>query len=55
MFIVSDNDLENRMEQMMLTQLTLKHFEHNTDAKIMHGSHCEYVGKKLICGKIKNA
>ncbi|MBO5454325.1 MAG: alpha/beta hydrolase [Clostridia bacterium] len=48
LFIVSDNDMENRYEQTMLMISTLKHFGH-TEPKInhivMHGKHCEYVRK----------
>ena len=46
LFIVSDNDMENRYEQTMLTVSTLKHFGHTEpDVKliIMPGGHCEYV------------
>lgn len=48
LFIVSDNDMENRYEQTMLMISTLKHFGH-TEPKIKHilmrGNHCEYVRK----------
>ena len=46
MFIVSDNDMESRLEQTMLTKSTLKRFGYDADVKIMHGNHCEYVGKE---------
>ena len=49
-FIVSDNDMENRMEQMMLMQSTLKHFGHKIQVDIIHGTHCEYVLKKDRAG-----
>ena len=45
-FVVSDDDMENRMEQLMLTISTLKHFGHGEDVvalKIMHGTHCSYI------------
>ena len=45
LFIVSDNDRQNRYEQTMLTISTLKHFGHEGDSvqlEIMHGKHCEY-------------
>ncbi len=42
-FIVSDNDIDGRYEQIMLVLSTLKHFGHtNFDYKQMHGSHCHY-------------
>ena len=42
-FIVSDNDIDGRYEQIMLVLSTLKHFRHtNFDCKLMHGSHCHY-------------
>ena len=45
LFIVSDNDMENRYEQTMLTVSTLKHFGHGSDTvavRLMHGKHCSY-------------
>lgn len=46
-FIVSDNDMENRYEQIMLTLSTLSHFGYEKfDYVLMHGTHCEY-GKKF--------
>ncbi|MBQ8409565.1 MAG: alpha/beta hydrolase [Clostridia bacterium] len=48
LFIVSDNDLQNRYEQTMLMQSTLKHFGHGDKAvsvRYMHGKHCEYVNQ----------
>ena len=45
-FIVSDNDMENRYEQTMLVISTLKHFGHSGDKvklKVMNGTHCKYV------------
>ena len=42
-FIVSDNDIDGRYEQIMLMLSTMKHFGHtNFDCKQMHGSHCHY-------------
>lgn len=60
LFIVSDNDMQNRYEQTMLILSTLKHFGHGEDVvslKEMHGGHCEYVGKRdadgvSVLGKI---
>ena len=46
LFIVSDNDMQNRYEQTMLTLSTLKHFGHTEPTvsfKLMHGKHCAYV------------
>lgn len=44
LFIVSDNDMQNRYEQTMLTISTLKHFEYtDISLKTMHGEHCDYV------------
>jgi len=57
-FIVSDDDMENRYEQTMLMLSTLKHFGYqNYDCKLMHGTHCQYVGEmyengESILGKI---
>ena len=42
-FIVSDNDIDGRYEQIMLMLSTMKHFGHtNFDLRQMHGSHCHY-------------
>ena len=46
LFIVSDNDMENRYEQTMLAISTLKHFgadSSKVQLKVMHGGHCEHV------------
>lgn len=46
LYIVSDNDLENRYEQTMLTISTMKHFRYDMDKvrlQLMHGGHCHYV------------
>ena len=46
LFIVSDNDMQNRYEQTMLMRSTLLHFGHPQDRmllKVMHGGHCSYV------------
>ena len=53
LFIVSDNDMQNRYEQTMLTLSTLKHFGHKekTSLKLMNGKHCAYV-KTEIFGEI---
>ncbi len=46
-FIVSDNDLQNRLEQTMLMLSTLRHFGHkNIDHILMHGDHCQYIGQR---------
>ncbi len=45
LFIVSDNDMENRLEQTRLVLSTLKHFrfdENKISCTLMHGNHCEY-------------
>ena len=45
-FIVSDNDMNNRYEQTMLTLATLSLFGYsNYDHTVMHGTHCEYCFK----------
>ncbi len=53
LFIVSDNDMQNRYEQTMLTLSTLKHFGHEgkTSLKVMNGKHCAYV-KHAVFGEI---
>ena len=44
-FIVSDNDMKNRPEQMELVVGTMNHFGYeNFDRVIMHGTHCAYCG-----------
>ncbi len=48
LFIVSDNDMENRYEQTMLTISTIKHFRYDmnkVNLKVMNGRHCAYVGR----------
>ena len=65
-FIVSDNDIQNRYEQIMLTISTLKHFgvdEKLIDCKLMHSTHTAYrewkdendksVYGKMICDFIE--
>ena len=42
-FIVSDQDMENRLEQTLLTISTLRHFGHEVPLRICHGNHCHYV------------
>ncbi len=46
LFIVSDNDMENRYEQTMLMLSTMKHFGHAEQCtlKVMPGTHCAYCG-----------
>ena len=49
LFVVSDNDMENRYEQTQLVLSTLKHFRYDMSKvylKIMHGTHCHYIGKE---------
>ena len=42
-FIVSDQDMKNRYEQIMLTLSTLKHLEYEGfDHVVMQGKHCAY-------------
>ena len=60
LFIVSDNDMENRYEQTMLTLSTLKHFQYDQSRiqlQVMHGTHCHYVSQdifgEIIAGFIK--
>ena len=51
LFVVSDNDMENRYEQTMLVLSTLKHYGHaepKIKFKLMHGGHCEYVSKGAL-------
>lgn len=43
LFIVSDQDMENRLEQTQLMISTLRHFGHEVPLKICHGKHCHYV------------
>jgi len=46
LFLVSDNDMENRYEQTMLMMSTLKHFGYDPDKialEVMHGTHCHYL------------
>ena len=56
MFIVSDNDMQNRYEQNQLVLSTLKHFgydEEKIQYRLMHGTHCHYSETtefgKIIC------
>ncbi len=49
LFIVSDNDMENRYEQTMLVLSTLKHLRYDQskiELKVMNGGHCHYVRKQ---------
>ena len=41
LFIVSDNDMENRLEQTQLMISTLRHFGHEAFLKICHGKHVQ--------------
>ncbi len=44
LFIVSDDDMENRYEQTVLMLSTMKHFGHAAccTLQVMHGTHCAY-------------
>ena len=42
-FIVSDQDMENRLEQTQLMLSTLKHFGHQASLRLCHGKHVAYV------------
>lgn len=44
LFIVADNDMQNRYEQTVLLLSTLKHFGHEEKCtlKLMQGTHCSY-------------
>lgn len=45
LFLVSDNDMENRYEQTMLTISTLRHFRYDMSKvhlEVLHGIHCEH-------------
>ena len=51
LFIVSDNDMQNRYEQTILAVSTLKHFGHEGDKVelcVMHGKHCQYIGAESV-------
>lgn len=43
LFIVSDQDMQNRLEQTQLMISTLRHFGHEVSLKICHGKHVQYV------------
>ena len=43
LFIVSDDDMENRLEQTQLMISTLRHFGHEASLRICHGKHVHYV------------
>lgn len=47
LIIVSDDDMQNRLEQTELLVSTLKHFGHENKVtlKVMHGKHCQYVNQ----------
>ena len=56
-FIVSDDDIDGRYEQIMLVLSTMKHFGYSGyDYKLMHGTHCHYCDivseKKGILGEM---
>ncbi len=56
--LVSENDMENRLEQTMLLVSTLKHFRHDmtkVDFEIVPNSgHCEYIHKPVFVDMISN-
>ena len=46
MFVVSDNDMANRLEQTQLVLSTMRDFGYDMDKvgfRLMHGNHCAYV------------
>ena len=46
-FLVSDDDMKNRLEQTELVISTLKHFEYDQskiELRLMHGGHCAHNG-----------
>lgn len=60
LFIVSDDDMENRYEQTQLVISTLRHFRYNENAiklQLMHGKHCQYTNTEkfgeIVCDFIK--
>ena len=49
LFIVSDQDMENRYEQTVLMMSTLRHFRYDMEKiqlRVMHGGHCHYLGRQ---------
>lgn len=45
-FLVSDNDIKNRLEQTMLVLSTMKHFEYDMskiEHMVLHGGHCHQI------------
>lgn len=60
LFLVADNDMQNRYEQTLLMLSTLKHFnydENKIKLKVIHGTHCAHVfakneNEESIFGKI---
>ena len=45
LFLIADNDMQNRYEQTMLMLSTLKHFgfdETRIKFRLLHGTHCEH-------------
>lgn len=43
-FYISDDDIQNRYEQIMLAVSTMKHFEYDEpELRVFHGTHCHYV------------
>ena len=48
-FVVSDDDIQNRYEQTMLTISTMKHWGYDMSKvshQVMHGTHCQYIGEE---------
>lgn len=49
LFLVSDDDMENRYEQTQLMLSTLKHFGYDQSKikyQLMHGTHCQHCAAK---------
>ena len=57
LFIVSDQDMENRFEQTQLVMSTLRHFGHTEKDgvyyRLEHGTHCAYVYQSDDDGEAK--
>jgi len=51
MFLVADNDMENRYEQTQLVLSTLRHFGYDESKvyyRLMNGTHCNYSSKTVF-------
>lgn len=51
LFIVSDNDMQNRLEQTNLMLATLRHFGHEAECKLCHGKHVHYLKQQDAQGR----